>query len=64
MADSSSAIENYQQSFKFIIVGESGVGKTCLMRQFNESKFDTDHEITIGVGCQHRIWQDSEMLSK
>ena len=55
MADSDSSSENYQQSFKFIIVGESGVGKTCLMRQFNESKFDTDHEITIGVGCQHRI---------
>ena len=55
MADPASPIANYQQSFKFIIVGESGVGKTCLMRQFNESKFDTDHEITIGVGCQHRI---------
>ena len=55
MADSISTIETYQQSFKFIIVGESGVGKTCLMRQFNESKFDIDHEITIGVGCQHRI---------
>ena len=55
MADSISTIETYQQSFKFIIVGEIGVGKTCLMRQFNETKFDTDHEITIGVGCNETV---------
>lgn len=35
--------------FKFIIIGDSGVGKSCLLLQFTEKSFQTSHEVTIGV---------------
>ena len=57
MARSVSFSDEHQNVFKYIIVGDSGVGKTCLMRQFNESRFDAGHEMTIGVECQERILQ-------
>ena len=57
MARSVSFSDEHRNVFKYIIVGDSGVGKTCLMRQFSESQFDPGHEMTIGVGCQERILQ-------
>ena len=36
-------------TFKYIIIGDSGVGKTCLMTQFTAGKFREDHQLTIGV---------------
>lgn len=35
--------------FKVIIIGDSGVGKSCFMLQFIEGKFTPDHNVTIGV---------------
>jgi Ras-related protein Rab-2A len=35
--------------FKLIIVGDSGVGKSCLMNQLMNKEFKTEHEMTIGV---------------
>ena len=57
MAHCVSPTEECPYVFKYIIVGESGVGKTCLMKQFNDFQFDPNHEITIGVGCGDRILQ-------
>lgn len=42
-------------TFKFIIVGDSGVGKSCLMLQFTDKKFNPKHDITIGVEFQSKI---------
>jgi len=39
----------YDYSFKFILVGDTGVGKTSLISRFIEGKFDVNHEFTIGV---------------
>jgi len=39
----------YNYLFKFIIIGDSGVGKSCLLYQFINGKFITEHELTIGV---------------
>mmetsp|Transcript_38138 Transcript_38138/g.98478 ORF Transcript_38138/g.98478 Transcript_38138/m.98478 type:complete len:205 (-) Transcript_38138:1167-1781(-) len=36
-------------SFKFIIIGDSGVGKSCLMHRFTEGTFRTSTNHTIGV---------------
>ena len=55
MAHCVSPTEEYPYVFKYIIVGESGVGKTCLMKQFNDFQFRDNHEITIGVGCGDRV---------
>jgi len=40
---------NYDYIFKFIIIGDSGVGKSCIVQRFLENKFSDDQENTIGV---------------
>ena len=39
----------YEYIFKYIIIGDSGVGKSCLLLQFLENSFKPNHEATIGV---------------
>lgn len=34
---------------KFIIIGDTGVGKSCLLLQFIDTRFRLKHEPTIGV---------------
>jgi len=40
---------DYAYLFKYIITGDMGVGKSCLMMRFIEGKFRENHDITIGV---------------
>ena len=40
---------DYAYLFKYIIVGDTSVGKSCLLLQFLEKKFSTDYNATIGV---------------
>lgn len=35
--------------FKYIILGDSGVGKTCLMNQYVQKRFDKTYKATIGA---------------
>ena len=35
--------------FKLIIIGDTGVGKSCLMRRVVDDEFKTEHQVTIGV---------------
>lgn len=35
--------------FKLLIIGDSGVGKSCFLLQFTEGIFKEDHTVTIGV---------------
>jgi Ras-related protein Rab-2A len=42
-------LSNYDYMFRYIIVGDMGVGKSCLLLQFTENKFRLQHELTIGV---------------
>lgn len=35
--------------FKFIIIGESGVGKSCLLQRYTKDDFTGDYNVTIGV---------------
>jgi Ras-related protein Rab-2A len=39
----------YSFLFKYIIVGDTSVGKSCILLQFLEKKFKFDHDTTIGV---------------
>jgi small GTP-binding protein len=36
-------------SFKFIIIGSSGVGKTAILKRLTEDSFSSDSQSTIGV---------------
>jgi len=40
---------SYDFLFKYIVIGPSGVGKSCLLLQFTDKRFHTDHDLTIGV---------------
>lgn len=40
---------DYDFLFKVLVVGESGVGKSALMRRFTDNKFSEYHISTIGV---------------
>lgn len=39
----------YNYLFKLIIIGDSGVGKSCLLLQFTDKRFRANHDLTIGV---------------
>eukprot|EP01062_Namystynia_karyoxenos_P041610 TRINITY_DN3033_c0_g1_i1.p1 TRINITY_DN3033_c0_g1~~TRINITY_DN3033_c0_g1_i1.p1 ORF type:complete len:245 (+),score=72.69 TRINITY_DN3033_c0_g1_i1:96-737(+) len=43
------AVEKYDQLMKFIVIGDSGTGKSCLLHRFIENKFVEDQTHTIGV---------------
>jgi len=40
---------SYEYLFKYIIIGPSGVGKSCLLLQFTDKRFHAEHDLTIGV---------------
>jgi len=46
---------NYSYIFKYIIIGDMGVGKSCVLNQFTMSKFVADTPHTIGVEFGTRI---------
>lgn len=49
------ATGNIDMTFKFLIVGESGVGKSCTMTQFAERRFHPVHDTTVGVEFAARL---------
>jgi GTPase SAR1 family protein len=36
---------------KLLVIGDSGVGKTCILMRFTEGLFQTTHLTTIGNRC-------------
>jgi small GTP-binding protein len=43
------AITTQDHLFKLIIIGDTGVGKSCLMKRVMDNEFKTEHQVTIGV---------------
>uniref|UniRef100_A0A452HHM2 Uncharacterized protein n=1 Tax=Gopherus agassizii TaxID=38772 RepID=A0A452HHM2_9SAUR len=41
--------------FKFLVIGNAGTGKSCLLHQFIEKKFKDDSNHTIGVEFGSKI---------
>ena len=39
----------YNHTLKFIVIGESSVGKSNLLLQFTDKRFEQTHDVTIGV---------------
>ncbi|CAM5998969.1 unnamed protein product [Sphagnum balticum] len=42
-------VTRFDYSFKFILVGDTGVGKTSIISRFIDNKFEGHHEFTVGV---------------
>ncbi|KAL6105879.1 rab15 [Pungitius sinensis] len=49
--------KQYDVLFRLLMLGDSGVGKTCMLRRFTESYFDSSHISTIGVDFKMRTLQ-------
>ncbi|EFN79075.1 Ras-related protein Rab-32 [Harpegnathos saltator] len=50
--DSDFVLSNFGQKehlFKFLVIGDYGVGKTALVRRYTEGKFSSNYKITIGA---------------
>lgn len=43
----------YDHLLKLIIIGDSSVGKTCLLLRFSEDSFPVSHMPTIGKQYNH-----------
>lgn len=46
---------SYTYLFKYIIIGDTGVGKSCLLLQFTDKRFQPVHDLTIGVEFGARL---------
>ena len=40
---------NYQYIFKLILIGNSGVGKSCILQRYTKHTFEESYKCTIGV---------------
>ena len=40
---------NYQYIFKLILIGDSGVGKSCILQRYMKNTFEESYKCTIGV---------------
>lgn len=49
--------------FRVIIVGDTGVGKSCLLLRFTENRFKEQHNVTIGVefGSRSIVLEDQSV---
>jgi len=48
---------SYAYLFKYIIIGDVSVGKSCLLLQFTDRRFQPVHDLTIGVEFGSRLVQ-------
>lgn len=54
---------SYSYLFKYIIIGDTGVGKSCFLLQFTDKRFQHVHDMTIGVEFGSRtIELDSKQI--
>ena len=42
-------MSGFSYLFKYIVIGDSAVGKSCLLLQFTDQRFKIEHDVTIGV---------------
>jgi len=48
-------LHKYDYQFKFLVIGESGVGKTCILLRFIDDFFQPNYLSTIGIDFQTKI---------
>lgn len=56
--------KDYEYLFKVILVGDSGVGKSCIMTRFTDDTYDNSHISTIGVDFKIRTLEVNDKVVK
>ncbi|CAK72546.1 unnamed protein product (macronuclear) [Paramecium tetraurelia] len=46
---------DFDYMFKFVIIGDSSVGKSCILSRINGNTFKDNHEVTLGVDIATKI---------
>ena len=54
----------YHFLFKYIIVGDTNVGKSCILLNYTEGRFKEEHDTTIGVEFGSQIFNYKGKLLK
>ena len=49
LSEKDKSMPNQDHLFKLIIIGDTGVGKSCLMKRVMDNEFQEQHQVTIGV---------------
>lgn len=47
--------DRFDYLFKFLIIGNAGTGKTCILRRYTERKFFPNTQHTIGAEFGSRV---------
>lgn len=47
--------KQFEKNVKILLLGDSGVGKTCMMMKFTESTFDSNFITTIGIDYKYKV---------
>ena len=42
-------LSHHDALFKIIIIGDSGIGKSCVLKRLVENEFKEEHDVTVGV---------------
>ena len=50
--------------FKVIIIGDTGVGKSCVLKRLVENDFKEEHDVTVGVEFGSYIIRIEDKLVK
>jgi len=45
----SSKRNDYDKMFKVIMLGDTGIGKSCMLKRLTEGSFFEEHDVTVGV---------------
>ena len=56
--------KHYDQLIKLVFIGDSSVGKTCLLMRFSENRFSADHMPTIGIDFKIKMLQVNDKRVK
>ena len=59
-----SKFANYDYYLKFLILGDSGVGKSCLLLNFIMDSFEEDSQTTIGIDFKTKTIQNNGKIVK
>tara|TARA_B110000285_G_C14757451_1_gene438041 strand:+ start:74 stop:409 length:336 start_codon:yes stop_codon:yes gene_type:complete len=56
--------DNYDHFFKMVLLGDSSVGKSCLLVRFADDEFNQNYVSTIGVDFRFRSLQHNNKKIK